>query len=77
VDEEAGVLEGESESAGLCATCRHARPVDTPRSRFWLCARSATDPRFPRYPRLPMLECPGYEPGEGEAPGQAPGASSG
>jgi hypothetical protein len=50
--------------------------VDTPRSRFWLCARSATDPRFVRYPRLPMLECPGYEPGESETPGQAPGVSS-
>jgi hypothetical protein len=28
---------------------------------FWLCRRSATDPRFPRYPRLPMRRCAGYE----------------
>jgi hypothetical protein len=31
-------------------------------SNFWLCARSADDPRFPKYPRLPVLQCPGYEP---------------
>ena len=68
--------EGGAESVGLCATCRHGRPVDTPRSRFWLCARSATDPRFVRYPRLPMLECPGYELGESETPGGAPGVPS-
>jgi hypothetical protein len=55
--------EGGREAAGLCATCRHARPVDTPRSHFWLCALSATDPSFARYPRLPVLECPGYQPG--------------
>lgn len=70
------MLEGGSKSIGLCATCRHARPVDTPRNRFWLCARSASDPRFAKYPQLPVLECPGYEPGESEPPGSAPGASS-
>lgn len=49
---------------GLCATCRHHRIVETRRgSRFWLCARSRTDPSFPRYPRLPVLACRGYEPG--------------
>jgi hypothetical protein len=55
---------------GLCAGCRHARRVPTPRSVFWLCQRAATDPRFMRYPRLPMLSCPGFEPvapGSGEA----------
>jgi hypothetical protein len=61
---------------GLCASCRHARTVDTPRSRFWRCARSATDPRYPKYPRLPMLECPGYEPAEAETPGGEPGVSA-
>ena len=50
---------------GLCATCRHARRVDSARgSRFWLCARSADDSRFVKYPRLPVLHCPGYEPGD-------------
>ena len=33
-------------------------------SRFWLCSRSLTDPRFPRYPRLPVLHCAGYETGD-------------
>ncbi len=64
---------GEDESArvGLCATCRHARIVATPRSRFWLCGRAATDPRFVKYPRLPMLQCPGYEVAEeGTPPGE-------
>jgi hypothetical protein len=46
---------------GLCLTCRHARRVPTPRAIYWLCERSATDPRFEKYPRLPVLECPGYE----------------
>ncbi|PYM79922.1 MAG: hypothetical protein DMD84_25435 [Candidatus Rokuibacteriota bacterium] len=49
--------------AGLCATCRHARRVASARgSVFWLCARSADDPRFPKYPRLPVLRCEGHEP---------------
>ena len=49
---------------GLCRLCRHSRPVDTPRSQFWLCRRSAEDPAFPRYPRLPVEECRGFEPAE-------------
>ena len=53
----------ESQRVGLCASCRHARRVETPRSTFWLCGLSATDPRFDKYPRLPVLECDGYEPG--------------
>jgi hypothetical protein len=57
---------------GLCATCRHARVVEGAHSRFWLCERSRTDPRFPRYPRLPVLACPGHEP----PPGQEEGAAS-
>ncbi len=48
---------------GLCATCRHAREVENSRgSRFLLCERSRTDPRFPRYPPLPVLRCAGHEP---------------
>jgi hypothetical protein len=51
---------------GLCATCRHGRRIDTARgSTFWLCRRSATDPRYPRYPALPVQACPGFEPDSG------------
>ena len=51
---------------GLCAGCRHARTIRTPRSSFWLCERSRTDTSYERYPRLPVLACPGFEPGEPE-----------
>jgi len=54
-------MPSEEARVGLCLTCRHARAVETPRSRFWLCGLSAVDPRFVRYPRLPVLSCPGYE----------------
>jgi len=30
-------------------------------SRFSMCTRSKTDPRYPKYPRVPVLECPGFE----------------
>ncbi len=56
---------------GLCAACRHVRVVRTPRSHFWLCERSRSDPRYARYPRLPVRTCPGYEPGA-EPPGEPP-----
>jgi len=47
---------------GLCAACRHGRQTGNKRgSSFWLCERSATDPRFVRYPQLPVLACPGFE----------------
>lgn len=62
---------------GLCAACRHARLVDTPRSRFWLCARSRSDPAYPRYPRLPVLSCAGHEPGQPVAVGDDPEAPAG
>jgi hypothetical protein len=58
---------------GLCWTCIHARRVQTSRSRFWLCGRSATDPSFPRYPALPVLACRGFEPPNAAAAGMAPG----
>ena len=60
-------------SAGLCASCRHARRVTTPRSQFLLCERSRTDSSYERYPRLPMLACPGFE--AGELTGHAEGSS--
>jgi hypothetical protein len=47
-------------TAGLCATCAHARLVSTPRSRFLLCEKSREDERFARYPRLPVIACEGY-----------------
>lgn len=62
--------------AGLCNGCRHQRVVQSARgSRFSLCRRAATDPRFPRYPALPVIACAGYE---GAAPvgGSAAGGSS-
>jgi hypothetical protein len=60
---------------GLCGTCRHARVITTDRgSRFWLCQRSASDPRFPRYPALPVARCPGFEPHQDLAERQPPGA---
>ena len=47
---------------GLCADCRHMRPITSDRgSRFYLCLRAASDPRFPKYPRLPVLDCRGHE----------------
>jgi hypothetical protein len=50
-------------TVGLCATCRHARRIESERgSEFWLCQLSAIDARFPKYPRLPILTCPGYAP---------------
>lgn len=68
--------EDDPTTVGLCAGCRHARLVETPRSRFWLCGLAASDARFARYPQLPVLECPGYEPPEAETPGGRPGVSS-
>jgi len=54
---------------GLCTACRHSRVVTTKRgSRFLLCERSRTEPRYPRYPALPMLQCTGFEPADGGSP---------
>jgi hypothetical protein len=50
-----------SSGAGLCATCRHARAVASPRASYLRCGRSDLDPDYPRYPRLPVLHCVGYE----------------
>jgi len=56
---------------GLCATCAHARIVESRRgSRFWLCSRSRTDARFPKYPPLPVVRCIGYTPGTPQRAGQ-------
>jgi hypothetical protein len=46
---------------GLCATCAHARRVETTRgTAYWMCELSKSDPRFPKYPRLPVARCEGY-----------------
>jgi hypothetical protein len=53
-------------NAGLCAICLHARIVESGRgSRFYLCQRSQTDPRFKKYPALPVLRCAGFEDARG------------
>jgi hypothetical protein len=51
----------EDARAGLCASCIHARKVESEHgSRFYLCELSKSDPRFAKYPRLPVMECSGY-----------------
>lgn len=52
---------------GQCATCGHARQVESARgSRFTLCRRAAADPSFARYPHLPVRDCRGFEPERSE-----------
>jgi mannose-6-phosphate isomerase-like protein (cupin superfamily) len=47
--------------AGLCGGCVHVELIRSDRgSLFYLCKRSARDPRFAKYPRLPVLSCSGY-----------------
>lgn len=56
---------------GLCGRCANARIVVSGRgSRFWLCALSGVDPRFPRYPPLPVRRCDGFTPAAPSAPGR-------
>ena len=62
------------EHVGLCTRCMHARTVTTPRSTFWRCMLSDTDPRFDRYPRLPVIACPGFTPRDATAPAPEPDA---
>jgi hypothetical protein len=48
--------------AGLCATCLHARWIESPHgSVFYLCELSFSDARFPKYPRLPVISCDGFK----------------
>jgi GNAT superfamily N-acetyltransferase len=47
---------------GLCARCRHCRPIVSDRgSRFYRCGRSDADARFARFPRLPVQVCAGFD----------------
>ncbi|MBX3131441.1 MAG: hypothetical protein KF718_32290 [Polyangiaceae bacterium] len=51
-------------AVGLCATCAHARRVQSAKgSVFWLCGLASTDRRFPKYPPLPVVRCAGHRPG--------------
>jgi hypothetical protein len=46
---------------GLCATCQHARRIESDRgSIFIMCELSFEDSCFAKYPRLPVLVCSGY-----------------
>ena len=52
---------GEDTRAGLCASCVHARMIESSKgATFIRCERSFVDPRFARYPTLPVLRCDGY-----------------
>jgi hypothetical protein len=52
----------ETELAGLCANCLHARLLRSDRGAvFYQCLRAENDSQYPRYPRLPVLDCKGYE----------------
>ena len=53
----------DSRRAGLCGLCLHVRVITSDRgSRFYMCGRSTTDPRFPRYPAIPVVACAGFDP---------------
>ena len=51
----------ENPGVGLCAGCLYARRIESARgSLFYLCEKSAADPKYPKYPRLPVIRCTGY-----------------
>ena len=55
-DQSASILPGVRDPIGLCATCRHARVVQSSRgSTFYRCRLAETDSRFAKYPRLSGL----------------------
>jgi hypothetical protein len=48
-------------NAGLCATCLHARRIESDRGSIFIrCDLALKDPSFVKYPRLPVLACSGY-----------------
>jgi len=56
-------------AAGLCATCKHAKRVQSDRgSTFLFCQLALSDARFPKYPRLPVKNCSGYSSSAGVPP---------
>jgi hypothetical protein len=45
----------------LCESCSFGKEIISGKgSRFLLCEKSKTDPRFPKYPRQPVMRCQGY-----------------
>ena len=56
-------------AAGLCDRCAHQKLVHTTRgSTFSMCLRHRTEPeRYLKYPPLPVVECAGFEPGDGHS----------
>ena len=75
----AALIRPPSPPPGLCETCANVKVVETRRgSRFYLCALSEVDPRFPKYPRIPVVQCIGYAPAGAAADpaGAAPSAES-
>ena len=46
----------------LCLSCRFVREIVSGKgSRFLLCEKPLTDPRFAKYPPQPVVACAGYE----------------
>lgn len=46
---------------GLCATCAHARVIESDRaSAFVQCGLAKEDPRYRKYPYVPVDRCDGY-----------------
>lgn len=69
-------MKDSEETAGLCASCKHARTIESAKgSEFWLCRLSETDTRFAKYPRLPVQRCAGYARQDGRDEGD-PGVIS-
>ena len=49
---------------GLCASCAHARVIESDRgSAFVQCGLAKDDPRYRRYPHVPVLRCEGHTKG--------------
>ncbi|HMR66701.1 MAG TPA: hypothetical protein PKE64_22030 [Anaerolineae bacterium] len=58
---------GSLQIIGLCAACRHVRPIKSSRgSVFVMCGLAKTNPNFPKYPPLPVIKCGGFEPVESD-----------
>ena len=52
----------DSDSAGLCARCKHVALSGLIQDHLSIFAAGAPwDPAYPQYPRLPVLACRGHE----------------
>ena len=46
----------------LCDVCIFRRVIVSNKgSRFLLCEKSKSDPRFPKYPPQPLVQCEGFQ----------------